>query len=145
MVAKWKASLLALAFGHFFGCFWPVLWIFCLVVLLSYDVPGPVHYPCSMCYRPVRVNQRALQCDECACWCHCACCGVDICAYTKFQNTKVFSWTCSGCLSNTLPFHDCFVLSSTSSTKSDVAGHCEFVEFPLLSPAGLRVTCFQLS
>ena len=103
MAANWKVSSLMLTYRHFLGGFRLVLWIFCLVVLLSYDVelnPGPVglRYPCSMCYRPVRVNQRALQCDECACWCHCACCGVDINAYKKFQNADVFSsrfnWTC---------------------------------------------------
>ena len=105
------------------------------IQILLYDVelnPGPVRYPCSMCYRPVRVNQRALQCDECACWCHCACCGVDINAYKKFQNAEMFNWTCPGCLSNTLPFHDCAVLSLPSIPESDVAGHCEFVELPLL-------------
>ena len=88
--------------GHFLNGFLPVLWIFILVMLLSYDVelnPGPVHFPCSLCYKTVRMNQRALQCDVCACWCHCVCCGVDIHAYRVFQNSEAFNWTCPGCIS----------------------------------------------
>ena len=53
----------------FSGGLRPVLWIFLLVLLLSCDVelnPGPVRFPCSVCYKPVRVDQRALQCDVCA-------------------------------------------------------------------------------
>ena len=49
MAANWKASSLMLTYGHFLGGFRLVLWIFCLVVLLPYDVelnPGPVRYPC---------------------------------------------------------------------------------------------------
>ena len=68
---------------------------------------------------------------------------LDIYAYKKFQNAEVFNWTCPGCLSNTLPFHDCSVLSSPSFPESDVAGHCKFVELPLLSSSGLRVACLN--
>jgi len=41
---------------------------YCLL-LLSGDValnPGPVKFPCVVCHFPVRSNQCALLCDECA-------------------------------------------------------------------------------
>jgi len=66
----------------------PVLWTVFLVLLLSNDVklnPGPVRFLCSVYYKSVRVNQRALQCDTCAYWCHCACCGVDIAVTLLFR------------------------------------------------------------
>lgn len=66
-----------------------VLWTFLLVLLLLYNVelnPGPVYFPYSVCYKPVRVNQQALLCDFCTYWCHRICCGVDACTYTDFQS-----------------------------------------------------------
>ena len=73
----------------FLAGFQPVLWTFFLVLLLSYDVelnPGPVRFPCSVCYKPVCVNQQALQCDLCNYWCHRVCCGVDAHTYAVFRN-----------------------------------------------------------
>ena len=86
-----------------------------LVLVLSNDIklnPGPVHFPCSVCYKPVRVNQQALQCDACAYWCHCVCCGVDYQSYVAFQNAVTFNWLCPKCVANEMPFHDCSTLSS---------------------------------
>ena len=36
------------------------------LLLLSGDIeinPGPVRYPCTVCAKPVRVNQRGVMCD----------------------------------------------------------------------------------
>ena len=42
---------------------------FCLLLLLCGDIqanPGPVRYPCSVCKKSVKCNQKALLCDGCA-------------------------------------------------------------------------------
>lgn len=38
--------------------------------------PGPVRYPCTMCAKPVRANQRGVMCDTCDLWTHTRCCGI---------------------------------------------------------------------
>ena len=110
--------------------------------------PGPVRFPCSVCFKPVRVNQRALQCDVCAYWCHCVCCGVDQHRYVTFQNANEFNWLCPKCVADEMPFHDCSFLSSkeTSDNCSSFGSPCNVSSGmlqldlpPLSSTAGLRV------
>ena len=116
--------------------------IFCfLFVLLCGDVeqnPGPgVRYPCSLCYQPVRWNQKALLCDLCQQWTHCKCCSIDNHTYATYQTMACFSWCCPRCLVGTMPFHDCSVLTSeVTSTDNDDS----FEQFSLLPVAhGLRI------
>ena len=43
------------------------------LLLLGGDIqsnPGPVKYPCGICERPVKYNQRGIQCDFCNKWHH---------------------------------------------------------------------------
>jgi len=67
-----------------------------VILLLCGDVernPGPMtHYPCSICYLPVRRNQKALLCDLYELWCHCKCSGVNNEAYSFYQRTSYFTW-----------------------------------------------------
>ena len=121
----------------FLAGFWPVLWTFFLVLLLSFNVelnPGPVCFLCSVCYKPVRVNQQALQCDLCTYWCHRVCCDVDVHTHADFQSAVVFSWTCPRCIAGVMPFHDCSVLSCSSSDTSEAitVSQCESIDFSLL-------------
>ena len=88
------------------------------LLLLAGDVPGPVTCPCSVCWRPVKCNQRALQCDCCQLWVHCTCSGVSNQEYCYFQELEVFSWCCPRCLVEQLPFHDCSVMSMSDSDFS---------------------------
>ena len=65
--------------------------------------------------------------------------------YATYQNAKVFNWLCLNCISNQLPFHDCSVLSSTTSDACSSFGsfNCETFQFdlpPLSSTASLQVT-----
>jgi hypothetical protein len=49
----------------------PKMYCFILLVLISGDVaenPGPVKNPCGKCERPVRSNQRGIQCEDCMFW-----------------------------------------------------------------------------
>ena len=44
--------------------FWPVLWTFLLLLQLLNDEklnPGLVHFPCSVCFKPVSINQLVNQ------------------------------------------------------------------------------------
>ena len=47
--------------------------------------PGPIRFPCTVCYRPVKYNDRALLCDMCKHWICCRC-GVSVVDW----NTKDF-------------------------------------------------------
>ena len=95
---------------------------FCLL-LLSGDIhlnPGPTKHPCSVCRRPVKVNQCAIECDRCMLWTHCNCCGVDNKAYeTLLLTDSDFTWICPVCIDKTLPFYDCSVLSSSLHSNID--------------------------
>ena len=54
----------------------PKMYCFILLVLISGDVaenPGPVKNPCGKCERPVRSNQRGIQCEDCMFWHHIKC------------------------------------------------------------------------
>ena len=54
-----------------------VLSLATICLLLSGDVelnPGPRYkFPCGWCEKPVRANQKGLQCDECDKWFHSVC------------------------------------------------------------------------
>ena len=48
---------------------------YCLIlgILLNGDIhinPGPIKYPCTLCQKSVRSNQKAIQCDFCDNWTH---------------------------------------------------------------------------
>ena len=90
--------------------------------MLSGDIhlnPGPVRYPCTVCYRPVKLNERALSCDVCQRWTHCRCSGVSVVDYQRLQGLDQFTWMCPSCYANSLPFADCSVLSSVDTSSSD--------------------------
>ena len=79
------------------------------LLLLCCDVsvnPGPVRYPCTVCSKCVRSNQRALQCDMCQLWSHLTCVGVDRDFYAELQEKSEFSWQCPSCLFSVLPSND---------------------------------------
>ena len=91
---------------------------FLVTLLLSGDIqlnPGPgTKYPCTICYKPVKANQMALECDGCLKWTHCKCCGVGKDVYQSYQNESTLQWHCPRCLAQSLPFNDCSRVSSDS-------------------------------
>lgn len=57
-----------------------------ILLLLGGDIqlnPGPVSYPCSVCLKPVRSNQAAIQYDGCFQWMHCCCSSTSVTQYVQ--------------------------------------------------------------
>lgn len=69
--------------------------------------PGPakrnVKYPCGICAKAVRSNQRGIQCDNCDKWLHTRCIGLSCDDYAILQS-NIDAWSCKKCLSTALPF-----------------------------------------
>ena len=62
--------------------------------------PGPSKYPCIECNKPVRNNQRGIQCDTCDRWGHINCLNISILHYNLLANSDD-NWFCPQC---SLPF-----------------------------------------
>ena len=82
-----------------------VMWL----IVLSGDVevnPGPstVKFPCKVCSKPVRRNQRGVQCDVCDEWLHTRCVGISNAQYSELKQSDD-PWCCTCCLGEALPFH----------------------------------------
>lgn len=57
------------------------------VLLLCGDValnPGPTQWPCMVCDKCVKSNQKAFLCDSCGNWFHICCIGVGDSRYIEF-------------------------------------------------------------
>lgn len=94
------------------------------ILLVSGDIqlnPGPgTKYPCTICYKPVKANQMALECDGCLKWTHCKCCSMSKHEYQEHQQEAALQWHCPRCIVESLPFHNCSILSSdTQSPDTD--------------------------
>jgi len=87
------------------------------LLLLSGDVelnPGPVYrFPCTVCSKPVKNNQRGVQCDRCDLWTHASCGGVgsrEEYDQLSMDNTE---WLCPSCTWCELPFAESGLPSDT--------------------------------
>ena len=61
--------------------------------------PGPVKYPCGVCHKPCKSNQRAIACNDCDQWCHAKCMGISDKSYQQL-GVKSTSWYCTNCNSH---------------------------------------------
>ena len=92
-----------------------------MLLLLAGDVaanPGPRRgpkYPCQVCAKAVRSNQRGICCDACEGWCHMNCVDMNITEYNKFTNDPLLTWYCQNCL---FPFTDSFLDSMNASNEN---------------------------
>ena len=62
-------------------------------------------YPCTVCSKPVKVNQLGIQCSECDKWTHAKCCGVSVSEY-EHLSTQSDDWLCRRCPLSELSFYD---------------------------------------
>lgn len=59
--------------------------------------PGPNwKYPCGVCLKPVKINQKGLLCDSCESWYHARCCSISDDLYNDLANSSC-SWICCVC------------------------------------------------
>ena len=102
---------------------------FIYILLLSGDIapnPGPRprtvnwRHPCGSCKKPVRSNQRGLQCDGCDTWTHLKCLpecmAISVQEYDLLGNSSS-DWYCFNCLLPTLS--DSFFDNSQLSSHTD--------------------------
>ena len=79
--------------------------------------PGPTRsrkqptfkFPCVECAKPVKSNQRGIQCDFCCEWCHVNCIGMASNEYRDFCDDETLTWSCRKCL---FPYTDSFFETS---------------------------------
>ena len=65
----------------------------CVFLLLCGDVSpnlGPIRYPCSVCKKPVKSNQKALLCDNCNEWSHAGCASIGSSLYRELSERSDF-------------------------------------------------------
>ena len=74
--------------------------VFLNFLLLCGDVslnPGPgIKHPCGVCVKPVKSNQKAIQCDYCSRWYHARCCNINNPIYDALANSSCM-WNCCDC------------------------------------------------
>ena len=63
-----------------------------------------LQYPCVSCTKPVKKNQRGLQCTYCLAWTHTHCAGVRNEQYDDVHY-EFLNWRCSKCIFDYLPFN----------------------------------------
>ena len=63
-----------------------------------------LQYPCVSCKKPVKNNQRGLQCTYCLTWMHTACAGVRNEQYDDVHY-EFLNWRCTKCILEYLPFY----------------------------------------
>ena len=63
-----------------------------------------ISFPCSICSKSVKSNQKALLCDNCCKWTHLKCTSLTVTDYIALSNDPS-SWFCVRCLSYMFPFN----------------------------------------
>ena len=77
-------------------------------------------FPCSVCCKPVRCNQKDLYCNLCNRWCHSRCSDVSDTQYARLSILGPTTlWFCHTCTLQQLPFADSSFVSETASSVSD--------------------------
>ena len=80
----------------------PMLYLCVLLIAHSADTetnPGPrtPKYPCQICDKAVRANQKGVACDHCSTWLHKACIGMTTQEYSRLANNSSIMWICNKC------------------------------------------------
>jgi len=120
-----------------------------MLLLLAGDVqlnPGPRNwkFPCGICEKPVKSNDKGIFCDVCQKWLHTRCIGMTDDEYSELQASPD-SWSCKRCLQEALPFADCSLLSVSASQPSSIsAGALSIGMSNHSSPTILYTNCRSL-
>ena len=88
--------------------------------------PGPIYqYPCTVCSKPVKSNQRGIACNHCQKWTHAHCAHVGEAEYLLLAADEDCKWFCPLCLqSDICTSKSCLSAGCTKSLvqKSDEVG-----------------------
>lgn len=57
---------------------------------------SPIKFPCGICSKPVKINQRGICCDSCDRWYHTRCCLIGDHMYDILANSSCL-WICCDC------------------------------------------------
>ena len=77
-------------------------------------------FPCSVCCKPVKCNQKGLYCDLCNHWCHSHCSDVSDTQHARLSvNGPAKPWFCHTCTLQQLLFAHVGFVSETASSVSD--------------------------
>ena len=87
----------------------------------------PVYkFPCGVCEKPVKCNQKGIQCDEINCqkWHHTKCIDMNDVSYRQFQTNEDLTWLCNLC-ETPFTFSDSFFDDmSVTSIEPDSTSPC---------------------
>ena len=90
------------------------------LLLASGDIesnPGPVQYPCTVCEKPVKRNQRGILCDGCSQWTHARCGGVEEAEYLLLTAQESCEWFCPRCTQSTASLSISGITNSLTSLQ----------------------------
>ena len=78
------------------------LYLCVLLIVQSADTetnPGPKtpKYPCQVCEKAVRWNQKGVACDHCSAWSHKVCIGMTTQEYDRLTDNENLTWYCNKC------------------------------------------------
>ena len=93
------------------------------LLLASGDIesnPGPVQYPCTVCEKPVKGNQRGIMCDGCSQWTHARCGGVGEAEYLLLNAQESCEWFCPLCIRSKLPISSLSLLDMNTLLQPQI-------------------------
>ena len=74
--------------------------------------PGPLKHPCGLCSKPVKRNQKGIECEDCFEWFHTNCIFMSTQSYQTFADNTKLVWMCNRCMFPN--FSTSFLLSKSS-------------------------------
>ncbi len=83
----------------------------------SWSDPTQLEVSLPVCNKPVKSNQRGIQCEVCYSWLHAKCINLSADDYSRLQ-ASAEPWCCRRCLKEALPFFD------TSNSDSILENSC---------------------
>ena len=106
---------------------------FTVIIILYGDIaqnPGPIKHPCGLCHKPVRNNQRAIQCEDCFFWHHIKCINMTVKEYNDLSYSWE-SWFCRTCIlpSFTDSFFDMSLNENNNEKTADTSLRSSDTEF----------------
>ena len=99
--------------------------LLCSILLLSGDIqqnPGPPKYPCGLCHKLVKRNQRAIECDECSEWFHTKCIHMTSQTFNDLGADTKLLWLCNRCMFPN--FSTSFLLSDSQISATPNSFEC---------------------